>query len=767
MFNETMLLVALAIADGVLQGIDTIDDLWAQRLTSEDGTTHLPFHDWAQNKYVLRKCTVGGGMTEDKMPRAAFQTIFRRALRSAGYPNEASVHAIRRQLGKKIDQNYSEVQRSQHLTQSDTRVFGTSYVANCSSVDGDSMFTGRERDDTVTEYFQGLQQFREPGLPASLPLVMRKDLDTDPELCKLQAVCDDLELTSSSKEEVKSAKRAVTRHRKRLEATALQKYQKDWIAQQRRRRVETKGQASQAQPCVDKTGIMWLILPQRGRIAAMLVSDTRAYTQDLGLITADLVSLCVPPKQIHLPDCTPRHEWPTHCPVTSCHRDLENASTEKLNANEHIMECMRADKAQKYGGITSDVQYCYVCYTWVTGRDAWEEHCASHLQSWAVLVCGTLTYYKTTIRPAFCPFCLGDESLNAAERLVTFCRDATLRRHLDTIHVAKLRYPVECPHPLCGKAVIASSNELDGHWKDVHGVNPGRHASRPISRKRILEATIDVRHSGIETAQAQKRRKMDELQVHSNADFAPIDLTTEAIAMQTVPGQHDLALEDDAPPPYTVFAPVRENTSHDMTLRTQSSSQGFEAVAENEDDVDAAAAASADRWFDELVELPLDDDGSSNRVLADMGSQVQRTILTKPLTSSPDTRNQDYLVEHASTVEALIMRRNATGQHSVVPNVHPQDLLLSTYEHGNESPVMMLQAERSKAKEVRVLAASGTTTHNTSNRASISAGAHKHTSRSLKAGLDQPPRKARFQWSWSEGNRIIWKIRPVQSGSCK
>lgn len=49
---------------------------------------------------------------------------------------QASIHSIRRQLGKKVDEIYTEVQRSQHSTQADPRIFGQAYVANTSSVDG-------------------------------------------------------------------------------------------------------------------------------------------------------------------------------------------------------------------------------------------------------------------------------------------------------------------------------------------------------------------------------------------------------------------------------------------------------------------------------------------------------------------------------------------------------------------------------------------------------------------------------------------------------
>lgn len=61
------------------------------------------------------------------------------------------------------------VQHSQHLTQADPRVFGQSYVANCSSVDGQAASRDEESDERHIEYFQGLEQFHEDGLPDKLP----------------------------------------------------------------------------------------------------------------------------------------------------------------------------------------------------------------------------------------------------------------------------------------------------------------------------------------------------------------------------------------------------------------------------------------------------------------------------------------------------------------------------------------------------------------------------------------------------------------------
>ena len=50
-------------------------------------------------------------------------------------------------------ENYTPVQRSQHITQADLRVYGQSYLANCSSVDGQAAFLGERSDHRHIKYF--------------------------------------------------------------------------------------------------------------------------------------------------------------------------------------------------------------------------------------------------------------------------------------------------------------------------------------------------------------------------------------------------------------------------------------------------------------------------------------------------------------------------------------------------------------------------------------------------------------------------------------
>ena len=82
-------------------------------------------------------------------------------------------------------EGYTEVQRSQYINQSDPRIYGQSYVANTSSVDGRRRFADEEPQHDFIDYFQGFAQFRKRGLPRELPAKERVSVIEDRQLLDL------------------------------------------------------------------------------------------------------------------------------------------------------------------------------------------------------------------------------------------------------------------------------------------------------------------------------------------------------------------------------------------------------------------------------------------------------------------------------------------------------------------------------------------------------------------------------------------------------
>ena len=157
------------------------------------------------------------------MPEDAFLRISGTTLRNAGYTCATSVHALRRQLGKKVDASYTEIQRSQHLTQADPRILGQSYLANTSSVDGQGAFLGETLGYSHIKYFQGLGQFHESGLPFELPAHLEIKILGEDKVKELQQAIQ--QESYKDQTAIRNAKRELTSHLNTRRRLVLREYQ--------------------------------------------------------------------------------------------------------------------------------------------------------------------------------------------------------------------------------------------------------------------------------------------------------------------------------------------------------------------------------------------------------------------------------------------------------------------------------------------------------------------------------------------------------------
>jgi hypothetical protein len=100
-------------------------------------------------------------------------------------------------------------------------------VANTSSVDGQAAFLGERTDHSHIDYFQGLEKFREPGLPCRLPASLERHVSRDPRLLELEREAREHPLADS--EAIKGVKsQRVASHRKTLLRLARRRYQESW-----------------------------------------------------------------------------------------------------------------------------------------------------------------------------------------------------------------------------------------------------------------------------------------------------------------------------------------------------------------------------------------------------------------------------------------------------------------------------------------------------------------------------------------------------------
>ncbi|KIW99701.1 uncharacterized protein Z518_11114 [Rhinocladiella mackenziei CBS 650.93] len=480
-YNETGFLLQMALADGALFGIHSIKDLLKKRIPYGENVLVLRYNESALKKPILRKCTKEGGVTDEPMPKSAFVNIWRSNCSNAGLFEIPTIHAIRRGLGKKVDKNYTPVQRSQHLTQADLGVFGQSYVANCSSVDGQAAFLGEPSDHRHIEYFQSVERFLEPGLPNELPARRLDELSRDPRLCELQEQLASLEREGTTGPVVNEAKRWLSNYRRKLYKKALRGYQQWWVRDRRDWKILTNGQERPNDPSnTDLVQHLSLLIPERGRLAQWMCQDEPLSPESMWQAMRDLHSLCTRDLTVlYLPGLNPREG---RCPVKSCQKLMDDLP--KNRRNHHIQTCVHHDMAKKLRQLPSHIHYCHLCFNWVVGEDEWESHCASHLSSLATKRCGTLSYGYTLVRPAYSPFRLGKKGLSAADRLQSWNRDFDLWKEVNK-EIQRCRWPMMCPYPLCDVS-LTDDRDLRFHFIDDHKLSrtrPGRSTAKDLPPK--------------------------------------------------------------------------------------------------------------------------------------------------------------------------------------------------------------------------------------------------------------------------------------------
>jgi hypothetical protein len=249
-------------------------------------------------------------MTED-----TFLDMFKMFFLQAGYRDvPGSIHMICREVREQIDRKrilillyyvkdvlanmklgrYTEVERSQHLTHADKAVFGQSYTADISSCDGMSAFLREKPDNRAVEYFQGLSQFRQEGLPNRLPAALKEDVSRDAEL-----LAWDRKKSQADGNTRKEARQKRQKVLERLEKHRLEEYQRECSSQLARANL-FNGQGainSNAHP-------LHKLRPEIGRLAEQMVKTSTASQQDRIDAMRDIQSLLASPL-IASPDLAP------------------------------------------------------------------------------------------------------------------------------------------------------------------------------------------------------------------------------------------------------------------------------------------------------------------------------------------------------------------------------------------------------------------------------------------------------------------------------
>ena len=153
--------------------------------------------------------------------------------------------------------------------------------------------------------------------------------------------------------------------------------------------------------------------------------------------------------------------------------ESDGRSLRKPQRNTHIHNCSHKELASTLGRPQPELKYCFVCFCWFV-EEEWNKHCQTHLNSITSKRCASITYCHTLVRPAFCPFCIGDNQLSPSSRYTSWTREAKLRSHLQS-HLEASRWPLVCPHPLCNLELNNETLFLS-HLNDVHSLRMSSYA---------------------------------------------------------------------------------------------------------------------------------------------------------------------------------------------------------------------------------------------------------------------------------------------------
>jgi hypothetical protein len=173
--------------------------------------------------------------------------------------------------------------------------------------------------------------------------------------------------------------------------------------------------------------------------------------------------------------------------------------------------------ASQLGRLQTSIHYCHHCFNWVVGDEEWEDHCQSHLSAMTSKRCGTITYCHTLVRPAYCPYCLG-EDLPASKRMESWTRDRKLWIHIGKEHLKDCGWPCPCPHPLCVREAslegtapqFQDDTALRHHFEDKHGLRAGKSTCSDTQQPRNQEGPANTAHGSSRRNRKRKSPSGDE-----------------------------------------------------------------------------------------------------------------------------------------------------------------------------------------------------------------------------------------------------------------
>ncbi|GIZ36574.1 hypothetical protein CKM354_000004400 [Cercospora kikuchii] len=149
-------LLALAIADGALQDVDCVEDLFKKyRPPPGQPFSQIPIRPEMHEVPLLRR--LAEGMVHDKQiwTYSDLQYMLRGLGTRAGYEYRLTPYAFRRGFGSVLDRFASAVQRRKHMGHKSDDTF-LSYLSDISGLNMQDLVNGRDPDHQLMESLQSM-----------------------------------------------------------------------------------------------------------------------------------------------------------------------------------------------------------------------------------------------------------------------------------------------------------------------------------------------------------------------------------------------------------------------------------------------------------------------------------------------------------------------------------------------------------------------------------------------------------------------------------
>ena len=201
-------------------------------------------------------------------------------------------------------------------------MWGRSYIANVSSVDGKSAFLDEPAQSDHIAYFQSFARFHESGLPQQLPAERVAANQADTRVRTLREEVARLKSSQAGPREIRLAEGKLRQCRDHLVRKSKKEFHQQWVRERRDWKVLTRGlERPDDTQSADLHDILSKIWPGRGRLTTTMTSDRVASDRERRQAVEDLLLLATQQFEVlYRPGESPING---RCPVEACGREME------------------------------------------------------------------------------------------------------------------------------------------------------------------------------------------------------------------------------------------------------------------------------------------------------------------------------------------------------------------------------------------------------------------------------------------------------------